>query len=67
MIVVSICKTVVLDGRLPDPTNLTFHAIFGVTLLLGAFTRRESYHKTLALLGIAAFVLYIVLLFAHLQ
>ena len=39
----------------------------GGTLLLGAFTRRESYHKTLVVFGIAAFVLYIVLLFACLQ
>jgi hypothetical protein len=67
MIVVSVCKNVVLDGTLPDPTNLTFHAIFGVTLLLGAFTRRELYHKTLVVFGIAGFVLYIVLLFARLQ
>ncbi len=67
MIVVSICKNVVLDGTLPDPTNLTFHAVFGVTLLLGASTRRELYHKTLVVFGIAGFVLYIVLLFARLQ
>jgi len=67
MIVVSICKNVVLDGTLPDPTNLIFHTVFGVTLLLGAFTRRELYHKTLVVFGIAGFVLYIVLLFARLQ
>lgn len=67
MIVISICKNVVLEGTLPDPTNLTFHAIFGVMLLLSAFTRRELYHKTLVVFGIAAFVLYVVLLFARLR
>ena len=66
-IVVSVCKDVVLDGRLPRPTNLTFHAIFGVTLLVGAFTARERYHKTLVVFGIATFVLYIVLLYTRMQ
>ena len=31
IIVASVCKMVVLDGRLPDTMNLIFHAIFGVT------------------------------------
>jgi ammonia channel protein AmtB len=67
MVVASVCKTIVLDNKLPDPTNLTFHAIFGATLLIGAFTQRERYHKALIVFGIAAFVLYIVLLFARMQ
>ena len=66
-IVVSVCKDVVLGGQLPHPTNLTFHAIFGVTLLLGALTSRERYHKTLVVFGIAAFVLYIILLYTRMQ
>jgi hypothetical protein len=67
MIVISICKNVVLEGTLPNATNLTFHGIFGVTLLFGAFTRRESYHKMLVLFGIAAFLLYVAMLFARLR
>ena len=67
MIVVSICKEVVLNGRLPHPMNLAFHVVFGTTLLIGAFTRREWYHKTLVLFWIAVFALYIILLFARLQ
>jgi hypothetical protein len=66
-IVVSVCKDLVLGGKLPDPTNLTFHAIFAVTLLTGALTRREGYHKTLVLTGIAIFILYIVLLFSRIH
>lgn len=66
-IVVSVCKDVVLDGRLPHPTNLTFQAIFGATLLIGAITRREQYHKALIVFGIVSFVLYIVVLFARLR
>ena len=66
-IVVSVCKDFVLDGRLPNPTNLGFQSVFGLTLLIGALTQREKYHKTLVLFGIAAFVLYIVILFARLH
>ena len=66
-ILASVSKDFVLDGRLPQPTNLAFHAVFGTTLLIGAFTRREAYHKTLVLFGIASFILYIVVLFARLQ
>ena len=66
-IVVSVCKDFVLDGRLPRPMNLTFHAIFGVTLLIGALTSRERYHKTLVIFGLVTFVLYIVLLYARMQ
>jgi hypothetical protein len=66
-IVVSVVKDLVLDGKLPDPRNLAFHAIFGVALLTGALTRRERYHKTLVLFVIATFVLYIVLLYARMR
>ncbi|SRR6266478_4649391 len=67
VIVVSVCKDLVLDGKLPNPTNLIFHAIFGGTLLFGALTQRERYHKALVLFAIAGFVLYIVLLYARME
>jgi hypothetical protein len=35
-IVISVCKDIALDGRLPNTTNLIFHVIFGVTLFIGA-------------------------------
>ena len=66
-IIVSVCKDVVLDGKLPNSTNLAFHSVFGLTLLIGALTQRERYHKTLLVFGIASFVLYIVILFARLH
>jgi hypothetical protein len=66
-IVASVLKDFVLDGKLPQPTNLAFHAIFGTTFLIGALTRREAYHKTLIVIGLVAFVLYIVVLFARLH
>jgi hypothetical protein len=66
-IVVSVVKDLVLDHHLPNPTNLAFHALFGVTLLIGACTRRERYHKSMIVFGIAAFVLYIILLYTRMQ
>jgi hypothetical protein len=63
IIVASVCKTMVLDNKLPDPTNLTFHGIFGVTLLIGALTRR----KALVIFAMALFVLYIALLFTRMR
>ncbi|MGH8095616.1 MAG: hypothetical protein ACREIF_19470 [Chthoniobacterales bacterium] len=66
-IVVSVLKELVLAGRLPHPTNLAFHAIFGVALLSGVLARRERYHKTLVIFVIATFVLYIFLLYARMR
>ena len=66
-ILASVCKEVVLDGRLPNKTNLGFQAIFAVTLLIGALTRSERYHKALIVFGGALFVLYIVVLYIHMQ
>jgi hypothetical protein len=66
-IAVSVCKSFVLDGRPPPATDLTFHAVFGVTLLIGALTRREWYHKTIVVFFIATFVLYTVLLYTRMQ
>src|SRR6266496_1801828 len=66
-IVVSVCKDVILDGRLPNTTNLIFHAVFGVTLSIGALTRSERYHKGLVVFGSALFVVYIVVLFGRIH
>lgn len=66
-IVISVAKDLVLDGRLPEPRNLAFHLLFIITLLIGAITRRETYHKALVVFGTAVFVLYIVVLFAQLR
>jgi hypothetical protein len=64
-IVASLCKMIVLDGRLPPPMNFAFHGIFGLLLLTGAVTRSELYHKCLIVFGGALFVLYIILLYAR--
>ena len=66
-VVVSLLKDLVLDGKLTNPTNLTFHAIFAVTLLTGGLTKREGYHKALVVFGLALFICYIILLFARIH
>lgn len=66
-ILASVGKDLVLSGKLPDKSNLVFHAIFGLMLLTGAFTSREWYHKALAVLVSALFLLYIVLLYLRMQ
>lgn len=66
-VAVSIGKDFVLDNRLPDPRNLAFQAVFAATLIIGALTRSEAYHKALVVLGMAGFICYIVVLFARLD
>ena len=66
-ILVSIGKVTVLYGELPRPPALAFHAFFGTIFFIGALTRRESCHKGLVVLGMASFILYIVIVFARLH
>jgi hypothetical protein len=52
---------------LPNTTNLAFQLIFAATLLIGALTPSERYHKGLIVFGSALFVLYIVVLYARMR
>jgi hypothetical protein len=67
VILISVAKDVVLSGTLPSATNLTFHAVFGATLLIGAITPNERYHQLMPVVGIALFIFYIVVLFARIH
>jgi hypothetical protein len=67
VIVTSVLKDVFLAGALPSMANLTFHAIFGSTLLIGAITPNERYHKAMPVFGIALFISYIFALFARIK
>jgi len=66
MLVVSVLKDVVLDHHLPSPLNLGFHVLLGAIAAVGMAGRSAKIHLWLALLGVAAFVAYIALLFARL-
>jgi len=58
LVMVSVCQDLVLHRNLAYPMNLTFHGIFGATLLTGVFARRERYHNTLVIFGMAVHSLY---------
>ncbi len=67
VIVTSVAKDVVLVGTLPNATNLTFHSLFGATLLIGAITPNERYHQAMPVFAIALFIFYILVLFARIH
>ena len=65
LIAVSVSKDLVLTGGLPSAPNLMFHCIFAALLLVGALTPNERYHKFNAVVGLAVFVVYTLLLFTR--
>jgi hypothetical protein len=67
IVVVSVFKDYVLDHKFTNPTNLAFHGVFGLTSLIGAMTRSERYHKTIAVCIPGVFISYIVLLYERMQ
>ncbi|MGH8428039.1 MAG: hypothetical protein ACRES7_08675 [Gammaproteobacteria bacterium] len=66
LVVISIAKPLVLSGTWPKPLDLAFQVMFIVTAAVGALTRREWYHKTLAPFIAIWFAVYIAVLFARL-
>jgi hypothetical protein len=62
-----IAKEIVLDGRLPSPSNLAFELSFATAGAIAGLTRREWYHRLLAPASALAFVWYTVLLFSDLD
>lgn len=63
----SVAKSLVLDGALPNSKDLTFHVVFAAALLSGALTSSERYHKTLVLFVLGTFILYTLLLYARIR
>jgi hypothetical protein len=66
LLVVSVAKDLVLDGRIPATANLAFHAVFLVAWAIAALTRNETYHRALPGFMVLSFGGYIALLFARL-
>jgi hypothetical protein len=64
--VVSVLKDLVLEGRLPDTTNLIFHLILIASCLGAIATKSRRYHAVLAPASMLLFIGYIGLLFARL-
>ncbi len=64
--VASVVKDVVINGRLPDPANLAFHAFLFAISLAQAISRSDLFHKLATSVSLLAFGAYVVLLFAKL-
>jgi hypothetical protein len=62
----SILKDVALEGTLPEPANLAFHAWLIGSCVVAILSGNRRFHAVLAPVSLAAFVGYIVLLFAKL-
>ncbi len=66
MLGTSLLKDVMLDGRLPEASNVAFHAVFAGVSLVGIAARGPRTHLAIALAMTVFTTLYIGLLFARL-
>ncbi len=66
-LVVSVLKDVILDGRLPERTNLVFHAVLAAGCVAGLMARRRRFQEVLGVGFAIALVVYIGVLFAQLR
>lgn len=65
-VLVSLAKDLVISGALPGAVNVGFHVLFGAVGLAGAWSRSDRVHLLLTGSLLAAFLLYVVLLFDRL-
>lgn len=66
IVVVSVVKDLMLDGRLPGAANLGFHALLAATAVAGFLVRSPRLQLALAVGNALLFGLYVALLFARL-
>ncbi len=67
MLGASIAKDWMLNDRLPDATNLGFHAVFAVISITALSTRRPRVHEVIVGAMVLFVIAYITILFAHLR
>jgi hypothetical protein len=67
LIFVSLLKSLAVEGKLPDPADLTFHGLFAALSLSGIVIRAPRFHESLAALGLLLMGSYIATLFVHLR
>lgn len=65
-VLISLMKTLVFTGRLPNHTDLAGHVVFIVGGLAGLISKNEIVHKALAPLMLLTYSAYIALLFVSL-
>ena len=66
LILSSLVKEVILNGRLPEPVNLGFHLLFWTSAALAIVIKSPRYHEVLAPVMAAVLGTYVALLFARL-
>ena len=66
VILISLSKSLIMDGALPRPADVAFHLLFIAFGISGAVIARPRYHEALAAFSVFAFGVYIAVLFAHL-
>jgi hypothetical protein len=64
---VSLCREFVVEGHVPDRTNVLFHAIFMAASVGAMVTRREWVHRLLPIFTVLVFGVYIAVRFARLR
>lgn len=63
----SLFREYMLEGRLPEPANLSFHILFVAASVTAMVTRRPRVHEGLVALMTIAFVIYVAFLFSRLE
>lgn len=66
VLIASVVKDLLLDGRLPTPANLGFHAILAVTALIGMTVSARWVQVVIVLSASFGFSAYVVTLFSRL-
>lgn len=67
LLLVSLARSYVLGGRMPEQTDFLFHLGFIVASTAAAVFANETFHKAAALLAAAAIFAYVALLFTALR
>jgi hypothetical protein len=66
-VVVSLTRSTLTDGHLPEPANLAAHGLFAVLGIAGVVARSRRVHLFLAPAFSVVLVLYVAVLFANLR
>jgi hypothetical protein len=67
LLVLSLARTMAIEGRLPAGPDLTFHLAFIAGVIPAAVIRNEFYHKVSALVAAGSIFAYVALLFTVLR
>jgi hypothetical protein len=67
VLLVSIMKSVVIDGSLPGPFDLGFHLFWIAGATIAGATRSDLFHKAFVCVAGVSFIVYIGALFAELH